>query len=1137
MLSADILPYKKVTIGSNKIIFIRNLALKFGQIFYATVRAYNKAGLNGEASSGMVVVSQQPFLEVIDGPDDIDVDFQPSPNIIQGSWRYTDACPITDVSWKIEDLLGRVVSDYRPIPENANFFFDDDVKLQIGVKYFIWVKTFDALNRTKIARSDGVTARIQPPYPGVVRDGLGEDSKYQFSVSELSANWYGFGDSSSDPTQSIVRYEVAIGNDLRHEDTRANVHYFVNVGLNKSYTFTNLNLTAKVMTYYITVKAHSFAGGVVESYSNGIKVGLDESIIPGSIVSTRFQWATDKIAFWWSKFLSEIGITQYIIGISSQRPFIVMDSYDCRTLSTNTSIFDIAIENVGVNEFVTIRDLKLNHSSSYYPTVIAEDEAGKCSLVTGQSIKIDTTPPEVGNIYINRLLSNVRLFALSNTELEVRWKLFDDPESGIESVTVTLLDCGYCDADHSSCFAVGQEVAKNDTIVNFYELQLVPNNIYKVRLNVVNGANSSVEVYSKVILLDLTPPHAGVVKITDDWTVSKNFQHKKDMLHGKLAITLSEDVYKCSNQLTVYPTVGTTARAWILLDKTYSKDFYEEKSTGGYLGIGYNADLSDITRSGIMSAPLKLRDGNYSSIIRCANGLNIVTTLAFVWTRHLIPYEITNKPIETNFDATEFANKTGLTADDNGHHQSAAEVELHLKETNESRVTNTSQFNTEDFGYGIHLLGYKIGNNSNYHGLFWAQTKYLKVDRWFQLDFDPTEDEHIYTIFTSKYIDDLDALTDLKLFVDGVELVDISGLELGNEAKIALITWNENGSRPEITDYFNPFYSEAFFKYVEIPNEVERDCRHGTPFFDGESGIKEIWIGVSDNVTETGNIAPLQLAKEFCPSCGGFCNDSCGDQCNHDEIDSDYVVIDLDRTGLDLKELTPDDGCLNVRSDDSCDHSTSYYITIKAVNFAGHSILAHSNAIQIDITPPSCTLVKCLDPEYAEDEPVEYLGSSSQIGSYWNCSDDISLIDHYDVLVAGIDDNVTVMAPTNVQRKSRVKFNFGNDTFKDKHKYKVHTDVVNTAGMSASYDCQVQAFLTPPDVQDTVVTILNISPVQPISGAHITGSQNSVGMKWEGGKEDAALYGMYKTVVKVTTDYWLVPLKQHVFPDLFESKV
>ena len=1123
MLSADIIPYRKVTLDSNKIIFIHNLALNFGQIFYATVRSYNKAGLNGEASSGMVVVSQEPFLEVIDGPGENDIDFQPSPNIIQGSWKYSDACPIIEVSWKIEDLLGRVVSDYRPIPENANFFFDDDVKLQIGVKYFIWVKTFDALNRTKIARSDGVTARIQPPYPGIVRDGVGEDLKYQFLVSELSANWYGFGDASSDPTQSIVRYEVAIGNDLRYEETRANVHYFVDVGLNTSYTFTNLNLTAKVVTYYITVRAHSFAGGVVESFSNGIRVGLDESIIPGSVVSTRYQWATDKIAFWWSAFLSEIGITHYTIGISSQRPFILLDSIDCRALSTNTSLFDIAIENVGLDEFVTIHDLKLNHSSLYYPTVIAEDEAGKCSLVTGQSIRVDTTPPEIGNMYINGLLSNVRLFALSSTELEVRWKLFDDPESGIESVIVTLLDCGNCDADHSSCFALGKEVARNDTIVNFYELQLVPNNIYEVKLTVVNGANSSVDVYSKAILLDLTPPNAGVVKITDDWTVSKNFQYKKDRLHGKLALTLSEDIYKCSNQLTVYPAVGTTASAWRLLDKSYSKDYYEEKSTGGYFGIGYNADLSEITRSGIMSSSMKLRNGNYSSVIRCARGPDIVTTLAFVWTKHMIQYEIINKPIVSNFDVAEFDNQTGLAADDNDSDQTAADVAVQLKETNDSRVTNTSEYSVDDFGYGIHLLGYKIGNNSNYHGLFWAQTKYLKVERWFQLDFDPTEEEHMYTIFTSKYVDDLDALTDLKLLVDGVELVDISGLELGDEAKLALMTWNENGSRPEITDYFNPFYSEAFVKYVEIPNEVERDCRHGTPFFDGESGIKEIWIGVSDNSTQTGNIAPLQLAKEFCPSCRGFCNDSCGDQCNHDEIDSDYLVIDLERTGFELKELTPEDECLQIRAEESCGHSTSYYIIVKVVNFAGHSTLAYSNAVQIDVTPPQCNLVKCLDPEYAEDEPVEYLGSSSQIGSYWNCSDDISLIDHYDVLVAGIDDNVTIMAPTNMGRESRVKFNFGNGTFKDRHKYKVHTDVVNTAGMSASYDCEVQAFLTPPDVQDTVVTPLNtISLPTSTAEAHFIESQNSVGVKWEGGKDDAAFYGMYK-IITINTFISLTP--------------
>ena len=280
--STDLLPYTSVQATDEDIFFVDKLLLPPNAVFFTTLRIYNNAGLSSEISSESVVVSQNPSLYVQDGNEKEDIDFQSTPTLIQGSWRYSDSCPISDARWSVLNLSGKRLFESIAIPGAGRHFYNDEVQLENGKKYIVTVETLDFLGRIKKSQSDGVSIRIQPPYPGLVRDGLDKDINYQFETSELSANWENFGDKSNDPTQKIRRYEVAIGNDRRYFLTLSNVHYFVDVGLNTSHTFTQLNLKEK-LRYYITVRAYSEAGSFVEGYSNGVRVGYDNEIDRGFI--------------------------------------------------------------------------------------------------------------------------------------------------------------------------------------------------------------------------------------------------------------------------------------------------------------------------------------------------------------------------------------------------------------------------------------------------------------------------------------------------------------------------------------------------------------------------------------------------------------------------------------------------------------------------------------------------------------------------------------------------------------------------------------------------------------------------------------------------------------------------------------
>ena len=91
------------------------------------------------------------------------------------------------------------------------------------------------------------------------------------------------GVSSLDTTigkhQHIVHYEVAVGTDRRFHNTRNNIRPFTNVGLNVTWTFSDLQLIARNSIYYVTVRAYSETSAMVEVTSNGIKVGYGGPVV------------------------------------------------------------------------------------------------------------------------------------------------------------------------------------------------------------------------------------------------------------------------------------------------------------------------------------------------------------------------------------------------------------------------------------------------------------------------------------------------------------------------------------------------------------------------------------------------------------------------------------------------------------------------------------------------------------------------------------------------------------------------------------------------------------------------------------------------------------------------------------------
>ena len=282
-------------------------------------------------------------------------------------------------------------------------YSNDELYLTNMRTYYVEVEFMDAINRTFRARSNGVTVYIQPPEPGMVRDGphYGEDRNYQQSADVLWVNWDDFG--SDEPGRRISHYEVAIGDNPAYSTSKSNVHYFVNVGLNKNYTFIDLRLREKTVTYYATVRAYAENGAWTDAMSNGVKVGFTPGMLPGDIELAPYSNSSTVLSVSWDGFWSDFRILHYHWGISTNPLTDSNITLLCREyLPDIKSHFDIlSLIDAKENTFVKRRFLNLKHNHVYYVTVIAEDEPGQCIAAESESVLVDLTAPELGRININ----------------------------------------------------------------------------------------------------------------------------------------------------------------------------------------------------------------------------------------------------------------------------------------------------------------------------------------------------------------------------------------------------------------------------------------------------------------------------------------------------------------------------------------------------------------------------------------------------------------------------------------------------------------------------------------------------------------------------------------------------------------
>ena len=744
---------------------------------------------------------------------------------------------------------------------------------------------------------------------------------------------------------------MAVGTDRQWSDTRSNIHSFEDVGLVNTYTFHGLNLTAKTVTYYITVRAYSAANVFSESSSDGIRAGYSGEIIAGRLLVDSHQSDVHSIRAAWDGFVSDMGELRYYIGVSTVKPPWDNSTQNCEAMLNSSFQYDVSsFQSIQAQSIIVLQGLSLHHNRTYYVTVIAEDLMLHCSAAVSGPILVDTTPPVLGDITAQGYDSDTAIFLHSSESLVVDLGAFPDEESGVETAVVQLFRSESCGMPSSQDVTVQALTVQEQQQITMRDLDLQEGQVYYLKVVVRNKAGLETKATSKPLLLSLSPPNPGVVKLGTNWTGGEQlFSGRTDMVEGVIALSSLDANTSCVSQVDLMS--AKSRGLWKAVMQNFSADCSFVETSGMSVLVQHNAHLTGVDKGALQLLNLTLAEGNYTVQMKAASGEKVLTGFSLASSSLHPPFLDQNEVLSQNQSADACDPVFGTCGKNN---------------------SDDKQLLAEDeYGFGISLT--EVNGTSKV--LFWAQDRIALKRTWVSLDVDPTV-VFVDYMFGLKRL--AEGAWEVTLLVNDVVKAAVSGLTFPGNMVVTIYTWNIDGYFPPVTDPLKPFRTVSRVTAVKMPLSPPPPCSYGSPFHDNNSGIKEVWVGVSSSFNQTADVAPFRLLKSFCMPCLLGCQNICSAACLNGSLSSGFQVLPLTLTNLSLEaasqivKLNVSAASANSSGNSSIagNASTSevlnafqlpmYYLDVKVVSQGGHVARAKSSALTFDLSPPSVQDVFCI---------------------------------------------------------------------------------------------------------------------------------------------------------------------------------
>ena len=756
--------------------------------------------------------------------------------------------------------------------DNTFFVTTDQVSLYNDETYRLVVQATDYTGAVYRLRSNGSTVTTDGLEPGLVRDGPipGQDLNYQESVTNLWAQWEGFGDGS--PEQEVAYYQVAVGSDREFPNTRTDVVAFTNVGLNRSFAFTGLDLVALDVVYFLTVRARAVSGAFVDATSNGITVGFGHMIIPGDIILERFQSDTTTLTAYWTDFESDLPIRSYEWGIGTT--YFTTDELDeiCEDTNSNyEDYFDISgLTAPNLDTFALATNLSLQHNTSYFITIRATDQADKClTIQANHPLLVDLTPPQttplsilVGPIESRQFVPEGQSYVTyvpQGQPLNVTWDRFSDPESGVASYSVGIYEQVVC-GENSVLIGTVAPTAEIGEVFDsdggseellrevFSGMDLLPRVSYVVVVTATNNAGLTGRGFSEPILIDSAGTFPGTVKDGSVWESDDVvFQYNLSMLSAVFTHAIAPPPYPgvsedgpcpnttfldlsdpdLSSSLDQVPLFGALATGITYLASQVS-------ASVSPLGLRLSAER-DTSSERIVSGAYRVsaelgRGGIVEMDILAASGMEsfveqAVTSVVFIESSN--QESIFLAKFEPDFPDFDFPSAPEFSA-----------VGLQIYRT----LTNSSA------PRGEVLLWAKFSDPLS--STIFARHE-LAVD---------LSQVHKYTFYFNFEQIGRTYTRSVDLFVDSQQVASLNGIpQLSDRTKMVLHLFNNRGFVPENTISNTPTV-ESVFGNVTLPLRVGHVCDFGFPFHSRESPVIEFRAGVGTLPGST-NIVPFEVSQ------------------------------------------------------------------------------------------------------------------------------------------------------------------------------------------------------------------------------------------------------------------------------------
>ncbi|CAC5398105.1 unnamed protein product [Mytilus coruscus] len=502
----DVVPF--TTAGLADFVVVTDLRLQPGQIYYATIRAFDHLDRSVEThSEGVIYDNTSP----VSGTTQVERGLRYFVKNLRISvqWFGFEDKESGILQFEIGIGSSNNTADIVPFYEAKMFAeINGDSRLTDGHQYYAIIKATNGAGLSSFSVSTPFVIDSTAPVFGHIMDiflpnNQGEtdaiDIDYQRNTTSICCKWRGF----YDPHSQIESYYVGLGLTAGNDD----IETLINVGLRNTKTWTSSFVQG--VRYYCILKACNGAGLCSHGSSNGVIID-NSAPIPGLVVvgepgiHSKYQSDNSSLHATWIGFEDpQSGIDHFEVCIGTQ-PLIcdIMKHW-----------------NVSLSSSFVKTQLGLKDDVPMFVTVRACNKVELCVERSSQSFIIDDTPPVLITRpfieSINDNQSSIVQIISDPSFFKLRWK-FDDDRSPIVRTTISI---------HSK---LDSHIPMADTVIsneNTFTVKLVKDDqlrlgdVYVVKVTACNAVLLCNTSYSSDVLLDYSPPQVGGFMPPLNWEV------------------------------------------------------------------------------------------------------------------------------------------------------------------------------------------------------------------------------------------------------------------------------------------------------------------------------------------------------------------------------------------------------------------------------------------------------------------------------------------------------------------------------------------------------------------------------------------------------------------------------------------